>query len=128
MSRHEELDRFHAGGKTFFFNKGKARNGNEYLAIKGLWGQGNQEQIVLFPGQMLQFYKLYLDALEELTGLRPGNSEVPEPAVQERLPGIPIECPQCGTPCDYYKVVAFDKDDWGLECSKCNKTIIYQEE
>lgn len=94
MSRHQELSRFSGNGKTFFFNKGEAKNGTEYLAVNALYGKGNQERIVLFPPHFLEFIKHLKNSIESLTGFE----VVPPKELQEAEPENPClnTCPNCG--------------------------------
>ena len=64
-----ELSRFTGSGKTFFLNKGRAKNGTDYLAINALYGQGKREGLVLFSAHYLEFLKHLTAAVEELTGM-----------------------------------------------------------
>lgn len=126
MSRHEEISRFHAGGKTFFFNRGRARNGNDYLAIKGLWGKGNQEQLVLFPGQMVEFYQKFRSAMAAITGLQPAE-DAPEPT-GPTLPNIPVDCPACPHAKGVYELSVFGENDWKIACPECGEAVFDTEE
>lgn len=89
MSRHEELSRFTGSGKTFFFNKGRAKNDTDYLAINALYGQGRRERMVLFPPHYMEFFKHLKSSVEELTGFKFGE-DLPEASPTHE------KCPNCG--------------------------------
>ena len=80
----DELSRFNGGGKTFFFNRKRARNGTEYLSINAMYGDQRYEKLVLFPQHLVEFYKHVKGAIETLTGLTPKEEEQSEPL--ERCP------------------------------------------
>lgn len=93
MKGHQELSKFTASGKTFFFNKLEARNGDPYLSINALYGQGNHERITLFEPQFLQFVKHSRTAVEEMTGMtfNTPQLEAAAPTPVETL-SIPTQC------------------------------------
>lgn len=72
---HEELSRFSAGGKTFFFNLGRAKNGSRYLSINAMYGKGNMERLVIFPEQVVTFKDNLAKAIPHLMGLNEEDGE-----------------------------------------------------
>jgi hypothetical protein len=93
MQKQEELSRFTASGKTFFFNKGKASNGTEYLAINAIYGKGNQERTVLFPAHFLEYFKHIRGAIEKMTGMSFNGGMPSDPAAP--ITPCPERCPNC---------------------------------
>ena len=92
MSEHTELTRFWSNGKTFFLNRGLAKNGAPYLAINALYGKGNRERIVLYEGHWMQFKRHLELAIEKLTGLKPADQVEQE---TPKGPECPEQCPNC---------------------------------
>lgn len=124
----DEISRFHSNGKTFFFNKLEARNGNEYLSINTIWGNGNQERVVVFPEQMVSFYNGLKASIAEITGLAPEEGGVaPEPARE-----IVNECPSCGSGPEAWGVRTKREGPeyqkrivhWDLVCNECMTRVL----
>lgn len=112
MKEHVELGRFSANGKTFFLNKGEAKNGSEYLVINAIYGQGRQERLILFPAHYIEFKKHFDQALEGLTGAR-WDQKKDRPA-----------CPDCGMPKIAWRTRASkDGSHWIIYCSECDEVI-----
>ena len=106
------------GGKSFFFNVNKAKNGVSYLVIVARRGQdkSTDEKMTLFDSQIPSFIHKMLEAYAEVcmdNGVplwcavpkpaRPG-SDVPEEALDSQSPegkgaldDVPT-CPECGHP------------------------------
>lgn len=104
----QELSRFSASGKTFFFNRGKAKNGTEYLVVNALWGNGNQERVIIFPPHFLEFRKHLSQAIERLSSVSFSSSE-PKPA-----------CESCGMPKRTWRCKSdLEETAWVLFCSEC---------
>jgi len=73
MAEHngERISHFNGGGKTFFFNKRKAKNDIEYLTLNAMYGSPPRyEKLVLFPQHYLEFLQHLQEAIEGLTGYR----------------------------------------------------------
>lgn len=114
---HDEISRFNVNGKTFFFNKGEAQNGNEYLAINALWQQ-NMERMTIFPNQMLEFRSHFDGAMEEITGLSPADKG--------------SLCPNCDSSTDEWDVErAYHREQerpvWVLYCTECGGIVLSSE-
>jgi len=118
-SKTKEFSRFSESGKTFFFNRGVAGNGTPYLAINAIYGQGNQQRLVLFPPHYLQFHQHLEEAIEKLTGFSaPGQGEIEVPKF-----ATPTKCPDCGSNCDDWRVVALTADQLKLICKECDEVV-----
>lgn len=123
INGHDELSRFTASGKTFFFNKMKAKNGGEYLSVNALFGQGNHERITLFEPQLIQFVKHSQRAVEALTGLTYAKAE-PSPLVEAPADTIPTHCPACGTFHQKFGVSILNElGKFMIFCGNCGETI-----
>ena len=121
--RHQELSRFSGNGKTFFFNKGKAKTGSHYLSINALYGKGQQERLILFPPHYLEFYAHIKDALENLTGFTVGTLKASE-AVEVPGPSLPFECPRCEAgPWEFMISAAEHGTEWHVYCDSCGEYI-----
>lgn len=110
-----EISRFTVSGKTFFFNRMKARNGTDWLAINAIYGDGNQQRLGLFPSQMVEFYQHYKKAMEDITGMSPMERKITQ------------ECPDCGSGPDEWKPVDtdFEAGEWLIACTQC-RTVIFE--
>jgi len=109
MPEHKEISRFSANGKTFFFNKGVAKNGNEYLTVNAMWGQGNKERIIVFQPQMPQFLKSLRDAVEAIAGITLASTSTP------------VACPKCAMPKHTWRALTNEEGQWVLYCSECRE-------
>lgn len=107
-----EIARFTSGGKTFFFNECEAANGNKFLGINTLWGENNQERLVLFPEQMLTFGQKFDRAMEAITGYSPSQP------ISKLL-----ECPDCNAPKKDWNTRSTD-EAWFLACGECGWVIL----
>lgn len=121
MSKQKELSRFTGSGKTFFFNKGEAKNGTDYLAVNTIYGKGSQERIVLFPPHYMEFRKHITGAMESLMGVKFVDTLPPSP--EPHVPELPIKCPKCGMGSDGYDIAVISPKQWIIECGKCITTI-----
>lgn len=115
--QHDEISRFNVNGKTFFFNKGEASNGNSYLAINALW-QENMERMTVFPNQLLEFRSHLDGAIEEITGLTPADGG--------------SLCPNCDSQTDQWDVerayhTEHERPVWVLYCTECGGIILSSE-
>lgn len=119
MPKQQELSRFTGSGKTFFLNRGRARNDTEYLAINALYGQGNRERLVLFPPHFLEFRKHLTEAIETLQGVQFNNSSQSPPT-----PSIPKKCPSCSHGAADYEIVVHTPTDWDIFCESCGHHIL----
>ena len=117
--RNTEISRFNGGGKTFFFNKGEAKNGNEFLVINALHGRQARQGMTLLPGQYMEFVKHLDVAVEELTGF----SRVPNGKADSTEPNIPIQCSKCHEGSASWEIVVYGTRDWTVLCSCGN--IVY---
>ena len=108
--QHNELSRFSSNGKTFFFNKGVAKNGNEYLTVNAMWGRGNKERIIVFEPQMPQFLKNLQGAVQKISGVSV-VSEGPEKTA----------CQKCGMPKRTWKALSNEDGQWVLYCDDCGE-------
>ena len=117
-----ELSRFSESGKTFFFNRGKAKNDTLYLAINAIYGKGMQQRLVLFPPHFFQFHDHLTRAVEELTGFSGPKQDPPE--VQEQVFITPTKCPDCGSGCDDWRVVAIEPDELKIICTACDEVVL----
>lgn len=119
MSKTTEVARFSNTGKTFFFNVGQAKNGADFLSINTLYGQGNQERLILFNSHLLEFRKNLEKAITGLTGATfaplPTESAPIGPAL------LPERC-KCGVSYHEYRV-SYIGQELGVFCSKCGETI-----
>lgn len=117
MSQQQELSRFSASGKTFFFNKGEAKNGTDYLAINAIYGQGNRERTVLFPPHYMEYVKHVTKAVEELTGFT--RSQAPAPLSE-------MKCEGCDAgPAKWVALRTTDLTKFVIACGDCN-TVIFE--
>lgn len=108
--KQQELSRFTGSGKTFFLNKGKARNGTDYLAINAVYGQGRQERLVLFPPHYLEFYKHLKAAIEQLTGFQASQPS-------QGAPPLALECLGCGSGAARWEVKNYGGETgWWVIC------------
>lgn len=116
MSSHgEEIFRFSQAGKTFFFNDVEARNGRHFGGINTMWGQGNKERVVIFPEQMLQFYRGTLKMVEHFTGLSP----------KDKLEKPLEKCYECGEPKSKLGVLRTkDLEDFLIYCGECRSVLL----
>lgn len=120
MKGHDEISRFSANGKTFFFNRMRARNDAEFLSINCLYGKNGKQRLTLFPSQMLDFYKHFVGAMRDMTGMAPnaGAPTAPKP------PRLPIRCPACKMGSANFELTVLSEDDslWLVDC-KCGESI-----
>jgi hypothetical protein len=107
---HQELSRFSSNGKTFFFNHARAKNGNEYLTVNAIYGQGNKERIIVFEPQMPQFLKNLQRAVQKISGVSVASGE----AV--------TSCPNCGMPKRTWRAITDEQGRWVLYCSECRES------
>ncbi len=98
MAKHHELSRFSASGKTFFFNKGVAKNDSPYLTINALYGRGNQERLILFEPHWVQFKRHMEEAIASLTGfvIVPKKEEPTKSGSLTTPITLATRCPSCG--------------------------------
>lgn len=97
MNHGQELSRFNVGGKTFFFNRCKAANGQDYLAVNAMYTRGGKpqyERLVVFQSHFIEFFKAVKAAVEELGELKMAGDAPETPAA----PAVecPSQCPNCG--------------------------------
>jgi hypothetical protein len=110
MNKQQEISRFTSSGKTFFFNKGKARNGTDYLAINAIYGQGNRERTVLFPPHYMEYVKHVTEAVEKLTGF---SKSTPNSG-----------CPKCGEDRSNTRAAETpDHEYWVIVCRVCGTLV-----
>ena len=121
MPAHTEITRFTSSGKTFFFNKGEARNGTDYLIINALHGQRTRQGITLLPGQYMEFASHLNEAIEGLTGFKKSDDVL---VVESDLPQ---KCPECGNEGADWEVVVFGVRHWRIDC-QCGTVIYYTKE
>jgi hypothetical protein len=120
MNKHtKELARFSESGKTFFFNEGEAKNGAKYLAINAIYGQGNQQRVVLFPPHYFQFHRHLTESIQKLTGFSGPGQEGLEPAVLE----LPTHCPDCSAQSAEWRIVVLAPTDWKIVCGNCDEVV-----
>lgn len=113
-----EISRFNGGGKTFFFNKRKARNDTDYLAINAIWGkEGRFEKLVLFPQHLLEFSKHLAEAVEDITGFTQGGGGRPLEGVT-----LPSACSKCDALDEEWGVHVGKAGDWNIQC-KCGNFV-----
>jgi hypothetical protein len=111
MTQHAEICRFSSNGKTFFFNKAKAKNGSPYLTINALYGQGNRERVILFEGHFMQFYRCMKEAIGATFGVAVNGDG--------RLKGC-----DCGAPReDSVAYMSDNREYWVLGCNACNSVF-----
>lgn len=115
----DEISRFSANGKTFYFNKALAKNGTPYLVVNALYGDQKKERMIVFPSQYLQFHSHLTSAVESLAQISFANGT----AGPTRAPVLPRKCPDCGHESGSWEVLQLLEPDWYIQC-QCG-TIIY---
>lgn len=123
MARTKEMSRFTDNGKTFFLNRGKTKNEDDYLAVNTIYGRGHKERLVTFPSQFIKFIRHYQKAAEEILGVSfndtPGG---------HYLPKWQKECPMCGS--GNFKIDINEPEwcEWAVVCEECDEIILETEE
>ena len=112
MSQYQELSRFSGSGATFFFNKGEARNGTDFLIINALRGKGTRQGLTLLPSQYMEFANHLNEAIEGLTGFKRANT--PDTLIMES--DLPQKCPECGNEGADWEVAVFGVRHWRIDC------------
>jgi hypothetical protein len=94
----QEICRFSSNGKTFFFNKVRARNDRRYVQINALFGDSGRERLTIFADQALEFLADVKRSVEDTFDI----------TTKDEKNVIPSICPTCSS----------TKEDWLARSSK----------